>query len=165
MDILGQLENWLAKIYKSTPKLKDGSKKSIVNAWPIVALIFGVLQLWAVWGLWHWGHNLNKVVNSLNAYLGANLGVQRLNIFYWISLVVLAADALLLLMAYPGLKNRLKSGWNFLFYGALLNALYGVFSTFNNYGGVGSLAVQLIVSAIVLYFLFQIRDQYSTSKS
>ena len=56
-------------------------------------------------------------------------------------------------------------GWNLLFYGALLNAVYGVFSAFNDYGGAGSLIIQLVVSAIVLYFLFAIRDQYSGARS
>ncbi len=165
MEMLSKLETMLAGVYKATPKLSGNAKKSIVNIWPWVALIFGILQLWAAYGLWHWGRDVNKVADVFNSYLGTNTIVHHLNIFYWISLVVLAFTGVLLLMAYPGLKAHAKSGWNLLFYSALLNGVYGIFSAFNNYGGVGSLVIQLIVSAIVLYFLFQIRDQYGGAKS
>lgn len=165
MELLNKLEDTLAGWYKNAPKLSDASKKSIVGFWPVVALVFGILQLLAAWGLWHWGHLANNVVNLANSYLGTNYGIHHLNIFYWLSFLVLLADAVLLLMAYPGLQKRLKSGWNFLFYGALLNAVYGIVSAFNNYGGSSSLVLQLIVSAVVLYFLFQIRDQYRVSGS
>jgi len=165
VEMLNKLETKLAGVFKATPKLSGSAKKTIVNFWPIVAVIFGVLQLWSAYGLWHWGRDVNKVADVFNAYLGTNTVVHHLNVFYWISLVVLAATGVLLLMAYPGLKARAKSGWNLLFYSALLNGVYGVFSAFNDYGGAGSLVMQLIVSAIVLYLLFQIRDQYSGAKS
>lgn len=164
--MLNKLETILAGVYKPTPKLSGNAKKTIVNIWPWVAVIFGVLQLWAAYALWHWGRDVNKVVDIFNSYLGTNATVHHLNVFYWISLVILAIDGVLLLAAYPGLKARAKSGWNLLFYSALLNGVYGIFSAFNDYGGAGSLAIQLVVSAIVLYFLFATRDQYSgTSKT
>jgi len=103
-----------------------------------------------------------NIVNSLTPY-GANL-VVHLNIFYWLSLIVVAAEGVILLLAYPGLKKHAKAGWDWLFYAAILNLVYGVFSAFNNYGGAGSLVIQVIVSAIILYFLFQIRDQYTGAK-
>ena len=165
MELLNKLEAALAGLYKGAPKLSQNAKKTIVNIWPIAALVFGVLQLWAAWVLWDWGRNVNKVLDVFNSYLGTDVGVRNLSAIYWISLVVLVVDAILLLAAYRGLKARAKSGWNLLFYGALLNAVYGVFSAFNDYGGAGSLIIQLIVSAIVLYFLFAIRDQYSGAKS
>jgi len=168
MDILNKLEAWMAGVYKGAPKLSQSAKKSIIGVWPVVALVLGVLQLFAAYELWHWGHQVNQVANLVNSfaqYTGATNLVVHLNVFYWLSLVVLVVEGVILLMAYPGLKKRVKSGWNFLFYGAILNLVYGVFSAFNNYGGAGSLVMQVIVSAIVLYFLFQIRDQYTGAKS
>jgi len=165
VELLNKLEAALAGIYKGAPKLSQNAKKTIVSIWPIAALVFGVLQLWAAWVLYDWGRSVNKVVDVFNSYLGTDLGVRNLSVIYWISLVVLVIDAVLLLAAYRGLKARAKSGWNLLFYGALLNAVYGVFSAFNDYGGAGSLIIQLVVSAIVLYFLFAIRDQYSGARS
>lgn len=165
MEMLNKLEIMLADVYKATPKLSDSAKKTIVNIWPFVAIIFGILQLWGAYALWHWGRDVNKIADVFNSYLGTNATVHHLNALYWISLIVLAIVGVMLLAAYPGLKARAKSGWNLLFYSALLNVVYGIFSAFNNYGGVGSLVMQLIASAIMLYFLFQIRDQYSGAKS
>lgn len=163
--MLNSLETWLAGVYKGTPKLSSGAKKSIVSIWPWVALVLGVLQVIAAYGLWRWGHDVNKAVDTLNTYLGTSLGVHHLNVFYWLSLIVLAVNAVILLMAFPKLKVHAKAGWNLIFYSALLNGLYGVFSAFNDYGGGGSLIMQIIVSAVVLYFLFQIRDQYGDAKT
>lgn len=165
MGMLDGLESSLAGLYKGAPKLSQNAKKFLVKYWPIAALIFGVLQLWAALALWNWGRDVNKVADVFNSYLGTNTVVHHLSVMYWLSLVVLVVDGIILLAAYKGLKNRVKSGWQLLFYSALLNAVYGVFSAFNDYGGVGSLVMQIIVSAVVLYFLFQIRDQYSGSKS
>ncbi len=164
MEVLNKLETALAGLYSGAPKLSQSAKKTIVGIWPIAALIFGVLQLWAAYSLWHWGHEVNKVVDAFNTYLGTSSSVHHLSVIYWLSLIVLAIDGVLLLAAYKGLKARSKSGWNLLFYGALLNIVYGVFSAFNDYGGAGSLVMQLIVSAIILYFLFAIRDQYSGAR-
>ena len=166
MELLTKLEQWLAGVYKAAPKLSTSAKKSITEIWPIVALVFGVLQILAAVELWHLGHQVNQVanlVNSLSQYYGGT--TLHLNAFYWLSLVIVALDGVLLLWAYPALKRRQKSGWNLLFYASLLNLLYGIFSAFNNYGGVSSLLLQIIVSAVVLYFLFQIRDQYSSIKA
>lgn len=165
MELLNKLEAALAGLYKGAPKLSQNAKKTVVNIWPIAALVFGVLQLWAAYALWNWGRDVNKVLDAFNTYLGTDIGVRNLNVFYWISLVVLAITGIMLLAAYTGLRARNKSGWNLLFYSALLNVVYGVFSAFNDYGGAGSLIIQLIVSAIILYFLFAIRDQYSGAKS
>lgn len=169
MGMLSDLENGLAGVYKGTPKLGNDAKKSLVKVWPWLALVFGILQLLAAWSLWHWGHTVNRFVdyaNSLSQAYGIdNVGTTaHLNVFYWLSLIVLAVDAVILLMAFSGLKKRAKRGWNLLFYSALLNGVYGIVSAFNNYGGFGSLVMQLVVSAIVLYFLFQTRDQYTSSK-
>lgn len=163
--MLNKLETVLAGIYKPTPKLSGGAKKTVTGVLPWLALIFGILELWSVYHLWQWGRDVNKIADAFNSYLGTSSIVHHLNAFYWISLVVLAITGVLLLMAYPGLKAMAKSGWNLLFYGAILSAVYGVISAFNDYGGAGSLVIQVVVSAVVLYFLFQIRDQYSGAKS
>lgn len=169
MSMLISLENGLAGLYKGAPKLGNDSKKSLVRVWPWLALIFGILQILAALSLWQLGHELNKVVNytnSLSQAYGIDTvnSVAHLNIFYWLSFIVLLLDAVILLMAYSGLKSRAKRGWNLLFYSALLNGVYGVVSAFNDYGGFGSFIMQLVVSAIVLYFLFQTRDQYTSHK-
>lgn len=155
-----RLEDWLAGVYKGTPRLSPASKQSITEVWPIVALVFGVLQLLAAIALWRTGHTLNQVVDTLNSLYGNAVTLNHLNIFYWISFVVLIADGAILLSAYPQLRNHKRRGWELLFYGTLLDFVYGVVSAFDNYGGITSFILQIIVTAVVLYFLFQIRDQY-----
>lgn len=165
MAMLDGLETALAGVYKGTPKLSGNAKKFLVQYWPIAALVFGVLQLWGALALYQWGRDVNKVADAFNAYLGTSSIVHNLSVMYWLSLVVLVVDAAILIAAYKGLKAKAKSGWNLLFYSALLNAVYGVLSAFNDYGGAGSLIIQVLVSAVVLYFLFAIRDQYGGAKS
>jgi hypothetical protein len=167
MEYLTKIEDWLAGVYKTAPKLSDSSKKSIVKAWPWVAIILGVLQAWAAYALWHWGHEINRVADWANQFSVALTGktvTHSLGAAYWLSLVVLIITAVLLLAAYPGLVKHTKAGWNFLFYGGLVNVVYAVVSAFNHYGGAGSLIGGLIGSAILFYFLFQIRDQYGAGK-
>jgi hypothetical protein len=135
------------------------------KAWPILALILGILQLLAAWSLWHLGHLVNSLVtytNALSRVYGTGVTVNNLGFFYWAGLIVLVVDAVILLIAYPGLKARTMAGWNMLFLASVVNVLYGIFSVFDSvYGGVGKLILTLIGSAIAFYLLFQIRPYYA----
>jgi len=166
MVALEGLEKWLGGVFEGAPKISDKGRKTIAGIWPWVALVFGVLQILAAISLWRVGHTVNQIVDNLNDYLGTAYGtsITDLNAFYWVSLVVLAVDAVILLAAFPKLRKFEKGGWDLLFLGALLNLVYGVFSAFNQYGGVGSLVIQVIVTAFVLYLLFQIRGLYHGSR-
>jgi len=78
----------------------------------------------------------------------------------WLALGVLLVEAILYLLAFPATRDRKKSGWDLMFYAALVNIVYAVVVLFSNYGGIGSLLGSLIGSAIGLYLLFQIRASY-----
>ena len=170
--MLKPLEEKLAEVFKNAPKLPENTKKSLVNSWyPWIALIFGILQLLAAWSLWNAGHRANDLVNYANelsrAFGGGNVAPE-LGLFYWVALVFLAADAAILLLAYPGLKAKTKAGWDWLFLGSLLNVGYGVFSVFvDDYygGGIGRLFGALVGTAISMWLLFQVRDMYKGAKS
>ena len=165
--LLGKLENVLAPIFKGLPPLPKNVKEWFVKAWPILALVFGVLQLLAAWSLWHVGHLVNNLVNyanQLSNIYGTGVIVHNLGFFYWVSLIVLVLDAVILLAAYPGLKARSKRGWNMLFLGSLINVVYGIFTAFDSgYGNVGKLIMALIGSAIGFYFLFQVSSYYTSN--
>lgn len=165
--MLKPLEDKLAEVFKAAPKLSDNVKKSLVNSWyPWVALIFGILQLLAVWSLWSVGHRANELVNyanDLSRAFGGGTVTPDLGLFYWVALIFLAADAVILLLAYPGLKAKTKAGWDWLFLGSVLNLGYGVVSVFvDDYygGGIGRLFGALIGSVISFWLLFQVRDMY-----
>jgi uncharacterized membrane protein HdeD (DUF308 family) len=166
MDALNALAKQLEPIFKALPALPKGAKDWLVKAWPVLAIIFGVLQLLAAWGLWHVGHIYNALTaytNQMYGMYGISAPVNHLGLFYWVGLLVLVADAVILFMAYPGLKARSRNGWNMLLLSALVNALYGVLLAFNgSYDGVGRLISSLIGTAIALYFLYQVQSYYKT---
>jgi hypothetical protein len=165
MSALQSLEKSLGDIFgKQAPALSTNSKKAIVEYLPWINLVLGLLAIYTVYLLWHWAHFTDKLVDYANtlsaAYGGPAVVTHRLSVIVWISLVVMAAQAVVYILAFPALKARKKSGWDLLFYAALLNAAYGVVVLFSDYGGVGNLLGSLIGSAIGLYFLFQIRPLY-----
>lgn len=162
---LKPVEQKMDDAFKNAPKMSENAKKSMADWWPWIALVFGLLQVWAAWGLYDWGNKINRAADSLNRFssaFGVNQPVEKLGVMYWLSLIALAVDGVVLLLAYPGLKARKKSGWNMLLLGALVNAVYGVFSAFTDRGGAGSLIWSLISSAVALYLLNQIKDQYKS---
>lgn len=167
MESLHKLENTLDEVFdkKAPYQLPPSARKSLAGAMWVLALIFGVLQLWAAWGFWHLGHITNQLVdyaNTLSAAYGTGETVQQhLGLFYYLSLLVLAFDAVLLLLAVPGLKAFKKQGWNFLYYSLLVNLAYGVVRAFSDVGGgIGQILWSLVASGIGAFFLFQIRSYF-----
>lgn len=165
MGSLKSLETKLDDVFvKNAPALPDGGKKALVQYLPWINLVLGLLSLLAVYNLWHWAHLANKLVdyaNSLSAiYGGPAVVTHRLTFTVWLSIIVLAVQAVLYIAAFTGLRDKKKSGWNLIFYALLVNAAYGVVVLFTDYGGVGNLIGSLIGTAIGLYFLFQIRASY-----
>lgn len=168
---LSGLEKQMSGFFKNAPKLPEGAIKWIVKYNPILALIFGVLQLMAALSLWNLGHRTNEMVNFANRYseaFGVKNSVADLNVFYWLAVIFIAISGVMLLMAYSGLKAMKKVGWDWLFYGAIVNLVYGVLTLFfDNYygGGASRLIGALIGSLITFWILFQIRDSYTKHKS
>lgn len=170
MSALQSLENNLNDIFvKKAPALPANGKKALVEYLPWINLVVGLLSLWAAYALWHWAHAVSRAVDYLNSisslYGGSTVAANRMSVGIWLSLVVMAVQALLYLAAFPGLRDRKKSGWNLVFYALLVNVVYGLVVMFTNYGSFGNLIGSLIGSAIGAYFLFQIRGSYSTAKA
>ena len=175
MGPLSKLEDQLDKIVnKSLPSLPRNAKKFMVTIAPWVALIGGVLSLWSAYNLWRWAHTLSfisnytKAVNSMYSMYGygyrAPNSVAHMSVVLWIAMIITVVEGVIYLLAFPGLKNQKKSGWNFLFYGLLVNVVYGIVMIFTSYGGVGTFIGYLIGSAIGAYLIFQIRSSYSDKK-
>lgn len=164
------LENSLNDLFgKQAPALPPNGKKALVQYIPWITLILGLVSLWTTYVLWHWAHVANTFVNYANsisaAYGGPQIATNRLTFGIWLGIAVLAVEALLYIAAFPGLRDRKKSGWNMLYYALLINVVYGVVIMFTNYGGVGNLIGTIIGSAIGFYFLFQIRGSYVSAKA
>lgn len=164
MSSLGSLEAKLQDAFKGAPPLPPSGKKALVEWVPWINLVFGLLALVSAFWLWQWAHVANGLINYANtisqAYGGGTVVANRLGVMVWLALIVLTVQALVMLAAFAPLKAHKKSGWDLLFYGVLLNVVYGVVVAFTSYG-VGHLFSSLIGAAIGLYFLFQIRDAYT----
>jgi Na+/H+-translocating membrane pyrophosphatase len=166
--LIKPIEQALMPVFKGLPSLPENGKKGLVNAWPWIALVFGVLQLFAVYGLWNLGHSVNTLVdytNQLSIASGYGPVTPQLGFFYYLGLASLLVDAIILLAAFSPLKTTSKKGWDLLFLGAIVNLIYGVIILFDGqYGGFGNFISAVIGSAIAFYFLYQVRDYYSGTK-
>jgi hypothetical protein len=154
-----QLNEWLNT--KAPFNLPHDIRKAIADALWAIALVVGVVQLWGVWGLWHVGHYVAQVTTYATYIDGPNVAIH-LGIFYWISFIVTALAAVLLLTASPKLKRMQKSGWNLLYYAALLNVAYAVLRLLSGVSGVFSDFLGAAIGAVVgMYLLFQLRDYFT----
>ena len=167
--LLDKAENSLAGLFKGAPKLSDSSKETLVKLWPWLALIGGVLQLLAAWWLYRWANAADDLLDSANEFyrsIGASpILEERLTVWVWVGLAVLLVQGVLLLMAYPKPKNRQRAGWDLLFLVGLINVVYAVVSLFiEGRGGFFSLIWNLLISAVVFWLLFAIRDKYHGDK-
>lgn len=170
MTKLHKLEKKLDKIFNEDfPTLPSNTKKLIVKYLPWLSLIGGLLTLWADWELWKWGHlaSISSYVTNLNNLYGGGKLIQtssQMSFGIWLGVIVLAIEAVIYIAAYFGLNKQKESGWNLIFYGALINLIYGIAIAFTSYGGFGSLIWSIVVSLVVLYIIFQIRSAYKKAK-
>lgn len=165
-----QLEITLDNIFeKNAPKLPANARKAIVEWAPWVALVVGILTLWGAWALWSWAHVANDLVNYANqlsvAYGGTPVMDTRMTLWVWIGMVTLVIEGALYILAFfGGLREHKKSGWNYLYWGALVNVAYAVISLFTGYGFGGFLG-SMIGSVIGFWLLFQVRSLYTGGRA
>jgi hypothetical protein len=167
-EALDDLETRLDKLFgKGSPyQMSDKAKRALAGAGWAIALVIGILQAWAALALWGLGYGPNAAITYSNYTYGNGTLAPQLSFFFYISLAIITIDAVLLLMAVSPLKALRKHGWDLLYYGLLLNVIYGFLRTFSNVGGgFGQFIVQLFFSAVVAYFLFQVRDVFIAGKS
>lgn len=167
MGALQTAEKQLRGLFKGMPPLPKQSKDGLVKAWPIIAIVFGVLQVAAAYWLFQATRVVeayNELVNSLSAYYtGSEVGLSSMDrTVMYLGVALLLVDGVILLMAYPHLQKRTRRGWDLLFLAALINAVYAVVSAFMaQRGGAGSLLFGLLSSAAGFYLLFQVKDHYA----
>ena len=165
MGATKQLEESIGKIFKDLPQLPESSKEGLAKVWPWLALIGGVLQLLAALALWRlasWADRVTDLANTLSTYYaGYNVGPTSFEkTVIYLGVALLAVEAVILLMAFPKLQKRQRSGWDLLFLAGLLNLVYGVAQIFTFQRGFGSFIMSLLGSAVVFYLLFQVREKF-----
>ena len=162
---LAGLERWLDEtVNKKQPLQLPANVRSWIadNVW-WMSLIGGVLSLWAAWSFWQVGHYLSGVstyLNELARVSGSNAYANDLGVMWYVALVGLVIEGVLLLAAVQMLKAGRKMGWNLLFYTTLVNLAIGVVYLFVPSYGFGSLVGALLGAAVGWFFLFQIRSHF-----
>jgi len=160
------LENALDEAFKKLPQLPENGRKGLANAMPWLALLGGILSLLAAWYLYQavaWVDQWAGYANSLYTAVGYSAPVSGISAITWVSLALLAVQAVLFLVAFPSLRAFKKGGWNILFWAALVNVAYDVVYNLFGYGymNLGQLIFSLLGAAVGLYLLFQIRPAYT----
>lgn len=162
---LDKLETTLDSWYKKAPQMSESSRKSLAGSFWWLALILGILQVWGAWALWQLADSvnlLNQTADYVNEYFGYNVVDNSLNFFFYAAVIVITIDAVLLLLATPALKAWKKIGWRLLFYSMLLNVVYGLIRMFSDVGGgFGAFLWSLLVTAVLGYFIFQVRSYFT----
>ncbi len=169
MASVKKIENGLADVFKGLPKLPESSKDSLVKIWPWIALVGGILQIFAAYSLWKLVHYTNAVidyVNQTSIYLTgksiAPTGGEKFVVY--LGIIMLLAEGVIMIMAYSPMKSRLRRGWDLVFLATLLNVVYAVVQVFTYHRGFGSFLGNLFGSAIGFYLLFQVRDRFAKSR-
>lgn len=154
MEPLQKLERKLARLLdESAPmRLPARVRKKLGKVLWILALVFGVLMFWGMFD--------RLALRMLDYGFTGGTVPGEFGFFYYLSLVLLAMAAALLLVSAPALKAGEHKGWRLVFYGLLANVGYGVASLFTGIGGFGIMLWAVAVSVVAAYFLFQVRSQF-----
>ncbi len=165
MEAVKNIEKSIEKAFKDLPHLPESSREGLAKVWPWLALIGGIVQLLAAWSLYRLADWADATV-SLAAYYRVDVGPSSFDkTVIYLGVAVLAVEAVILLMAYPKLKNRQRAGWDLLFLAALVNVAYSVVQIFTYDRGFGSFLFGLIGSAIGFYLLFEIKSKFTAGST
>lgn len=170
-EALKDLETQLDKLLgKGSPyQMTEKSRRALAGVSWLIALIIGIVQAWGALALWQLGHVVVNQYIPGTTYVAQTYpyaGGAGLDIFFYLSFVVVLVDAALLLIATPQLKEFSRRGWQLAYYALLLNLVYSflrIFSTIG--GGFGQFIVALFFSAVLGYFLFQTKTVYTSGKA
>ncbi len=139
-----QLEETLdTYLVKKAPGLPVGAKEFIVKVAPWVTLVLLILSLPVVLAFF----GISAFLLPMSYMGGAGNGMS-----YTLAVIFLGLSLVLDALSIPGLFKRSRQGWNFAFYGVILNAVYNLINL--------NIVGLIIGTLISLYILFQIRSYY-----
>lgn len=145
---MSALEGWMAPIFAKAPHLPESARKTLVDIAPWLALIFGVLGMFAILSA--------GFVSSL--FLGAfwSTFAFAASGMMLIMLAISFVSSLLLFLAYSPLSAHNIKGWKFLFYSTVLSAVTAIFNLIFTSMDLG----QILGILIGFWILFEIRGYY-----
>lgn len=100
---------------------------------------------------------------GFGSVVGTVIGQSSLILFVWVSILVLIGYTVLLGVATPKLKRMEKAGWDLIFYSSLFFLAYDVFNwlRYMSFGSTFGLIWNLLWTVVGLYFIFQVRSQFT----
>jgi hypothetical protein len=147
MNYLNDLTKLLDKYYQKLPAFPKDIKDFIVSVSPWLALIFGVLAIFA-------GINAFGALSFLSPF-ATIAGVRGFEFIAIISTVILLIQGVIELLAFSPLKARNVRGWNLLYYSLVLSVVSSVVTL-----GVYNILSSIVGALIGYYFLYQIKSYY-----
>lgn len=151
MSNAAALENTLAPLFGKLPHLPHDIRQTIAGIAPWLALVFGILGLFAVLT----GLSALPLLMSLpfaTAAMGGSFYMPML-----VALIIGGVASVLDLLAFKPLSARKKKGWNLIYYGTLLSVLSSIVNMAFGLGGI----TWLIGAVIGFWLLFEVRGLYS----
>jgi hypothetical protein len=144
------LENFLEDIFlKKVPYQLPQKAKDIIVGFAYWAAIIGVvLSVLSILSFLR----ASSYFSTLSRVYGVSMGAQ-----YYLGIVVLVIQTVLMGLSIPGLKVKSKKGWQMMYYSALVSVAYSVVSFYS----ISSLVWSLIWSAVGMYILFQVKSVYA----
>lgn len=139
-----ELEKMLSDLFAKLPSLPVNIKQVIVKIAPYLAVIGIILSLPAVLAI----IGLGAIGSSMMAASGAwgYAGSGTLAVAFAVISVVLLA------LSVKGLFARTSSGWQFMYYNALVGAVYSLVRV--------DIMGFIIGTGVSLYILFQVKSYY-----
>ena len=142
---VSQASDFLEDLFlKKAPAIPENIKEVIVKYGPYLSLVILIISLPALL----FAFSVNAFMMPLS-YLGGSSSGMHFSFSSLFMIVTLVLEAL----AIPGLFKRTRSGWNFVYYATILNAVYSLvnFNLFN----------LLVSTGLSLWVLYQIRGYYT----
>lgn len=143
-NLMSQLDSFFSTyLVKKAPTLPDNIKEIIVKYYPYVILISLIFTLPLILGLL-----------GLTAILApfAFLGGVRSGVSFSLGNISILASSILNILALSGLFKRKFQGWQYLYYSALISALFSLLTL--------NLGNFILGTAISMYFLYQVKSYY-----
>ncbi|MEO6727662.1 MAG: hypothetical protein ABIM96_01920 [Candidatus Saccharimonas sp.] len=151
---LASFEAWLYDmLYTKVPfKFPKAAKDMIVQFGPWITLVVALFSLPVIFAVF--------AASTVVSYYGVLAGVSY-GPMYYVSILVLAVQVVLMFVSVAPLLKRQRKGWQLVFYASTISVIYSLFSSFS-YGffAIAGLLWGLIGAAISYYVIFQIRSYY-----
>jgi hypothetical protein len=158
MEFVNKVEHRVAAWYEKAPHLPVGGRQWLgENVWWIV-LVGTILGAFGILNIVFFGTLAALFVVGFGGPVGAAIaGVAA--IVMVLSLIGAILEIVITALAIKPLKDKQKKGWSLLLL-ALLVALGFVLLTFLFNFELSSFIISVLWTAVVGYFLFEIRDQF-----